>query len=94
MSEPLWEGIPRREVPWYPTINYDLCLGCQDCINTCPADVYDWDDSEARPIVARPYNCVVYCMGCAKNCPEEAITFPDKEEVVALVKQLRAQYNL
>lgn len=46
------------------------------------------------PIVARPDNCVVYCMGCAKACPEEAITFPEKETVVELVKRLRVQYNV
>jgi len=31
-------------------------------------------------------------MGCAKACPEDAITFPPKDEIVALVKRLRAQY--
>lgn len=45
-----------------------------------------------HPIVARPENCVVYCMGCAKGCPEDAITFPNKDEIVALVKQLRVKY--
>ena len=93
MSEALWEGIPRREIPWYPTIDYDLCMGCEECINHCPGDVYDWDEAEAHPVVARQYNCVIYCMGCAKACPEDAISFPSKDEIVALVKQLRVQYG-
>jgi NAD-dependent dihydropyrimidine dehydrogenase PreA subunit len=92
MAEELWEGIPRSEVPWFPTVNVDLCSGCRSCIDTCPADVYDWDDGTGHPIVARPYQCVVYCMGCAKSCPEEAIAFPNKDEVVELVKQLRVRY--
>lgn len=94
MTEPIWEGIPRVEVPWFPTVNVDLCNGCQSCTDTCPGDVYDWDDVLGFPIVARPNNCVVYCMGCAKACPEEAITFPKKDDVVDLVKKLRLQYGL
>lgn len=93
MSEALWEGIPRHDVPWYPTVNDETCIGCQDCITTCPGDVYDWDDATNQPIVARPYNCVVYCMGCAKACPEGAISFPEKEEIVELVKQLRVKFG-
>lgn len=94
MTEAMWEGVPRAEVPWHPAVNYDLCLGCGDCLNTCPADVYDWDDVHGLPIVAREDNCVVYCQGCAKACPEEAITFPEKDEIVELVKQLRIRYSV
>jgi NAD-dependent dihydropyrimidine dehydrogenase PreA subunit len=92
MAEKLWEGIPRQEVPWYPSVNYDACNGCQSCLGRCPSDVYEWDDAQSQPVVARPYNCVVYCMGCAKVCPEDAITFPIKGEVVAVVKDLRVKY--
>lgn len=91
-EEKMWEGIPRREVPWYPTVNYELCIGCRSCIEFCPANVYDWDDAEDHPIVARPYDCTVYCKGCANACPEDAISFPDKEQIVALVKELREKY--
>lgn len=94
MSELMWEGLPRKEVPWYPRIDYELCIGCQLCMEDCPGDVYDWDDAELHPVIARPYNCVVYCMGCAKACTEEAITFPEKDEIVELVKQMRKRYEV
>jgi len=55
----LCRGIPRAEIPWCPTINPELCNGCQLCIYACP---------------------------------EDAITFPDKDEVVDQVKQLRLKY--
>ena len=93
MSEVLWEGIPRREIPWHPTIDYDLCTGCQSCMEFCPGDVFDWDAEQSHPVVARPLNCTVYCQGCGKACPEDAISFPPKDEVVALVKQLRVKYS-
>jgi NAD-dependent dihydropyrimidine dehydrogenase PreA subunit len=92
MSDQLWEGIPRREVPWFPVVNQEQCSGCQSCMDTCPGDVYDWEEVMGYPIVARPENCVVYCMGCAKACPDEAISFPKKEDFVELVKELRLKY--
>ena len=38
--------------------------------------MYDWDFNEMKPIVARPYNCMVGCDTCAKLCPRNAILFP------------------
>jgi len=54
--------------------------------------VYEWDDAENHPIVVNRYNCIVYCKGCANACSEDAISFPNKEEIVALVKELRVKY--
>ncbi|MCD6084191.1 MAG: 4Fe-4S binding protein [Desulfurococcales archaeon] len=28
-------GIPRKEMPWYPRIDYDRCIGCGICFLTC-----------------------------------------------------------
>ncbi|RJQ40027.1 MAG: 4Fe-4S ferredoxin, partial [Anaerolineaceae bacterium] len=24
----LWHGIPRKEIPWFPTVDTDACIGC------------------------------------------------------------------
>lgn len=94
MADQMWDGIPRREIPWYPTVNDDLCTGCRACIEHCLANVYTWEDGKVnRPVVAYPYNCMVYCKGCANACPEDAISFPKKEQVVALIKELRVKYG-
>jgi len=92
VAKELWAGIPRREIPWYPTIDYEACVGCEVCLEHCPAGVFEWDDEENYPVVAHPYNCVVYCKGCAKACPDDAISFPEKKELVALVKELGVKY--
>lgn len=89
----MWQGIPRHEIPWYPTINEDLCSGCQSCIDFCASGVFDFDDTLGRAVVARPYNCVVYCSGCVNTCSSDAISFPKKEEILAIVKELRLKYN-
>jgi ferredoxin len=31
MSEK-WNGIPREEVPWYPTIDPEKCTSCGICV--------------------------------------------------------------
>jgi ferredoxin len=40
-------------------------------------------------VVANPNNCVVFCRACAKLCGPDALSFPDKPETIALIKQLR-----
>lgn len=92
MSNTLWQGLPREEIPWYPRVNYELCLGCRSCHEQCPHGVYEWDETQNRPAVAHPYECVVYCEACAKICPQGAIGFPPKQEIVALVKELRMKH--
>ena len=35
-----WHGVPRREIPWFPTVNPEKCIGCQLCFVTCGREVY------------------------------------------------------
>lgn len=86
-------GIPREEIPWYPTVDYDSCAGCQECIEFCPNGVYEWDSNDHHPLVVNPYNCVVGCRACAQICSMEAISFPSREEMVALMRELMEKYK-
>lgn len=79
--------IPREWISWYPTIDWDKCIGCQTCIDFCNNGVFEWDDQNSHPIVANPLDCVVGCNACAKLCDEEAISFPTKEELNASIQQ-------
>lgn len=57
---------------WYPVIDQEKCVGCLQCVEFCPDEVYE--ERDGRPVVAHPENCVEFCRGCAKVCEQEAIS--------------------
>lgn len=90
MAGQTYMGIPREEIPWFPTVNTDLCINDSLCIDFCSNDVFA--QGETSTIVANPYNCVVGCSACEKECPVEAISFPDKKELIKILNELRPKY--
>jgi NAD-dependent dihydropyrimidine dehydrogenase PreA subunit len=58
-----------------PIVDNDACIGDQECLNVCQKNVFDWDEENAKPIVARPDNCED-CDDCIKICPTEALSKP------------------
>lgn len=86
-------GIPRKQIPWYPTIGPDLCTGCGECLDFCANDVFELNEDEMIMTVKNPYNCVVGCDRCAQFCATEALSFPSKEELVGILRELRAKYS-
>ena len=72
-----WFGVPRREIPWYPKIDPAQCVGCGLCAAICGRGVYKYDFDTSRPIIVKPYNCLVGCQTCANLCPVGAIEFPN-----------------
>jgi NAD-dependent dihydropyrimidine dehydrogenase PreA subunit len=73
MSE-VWNGIPRNEVPWFPTIDSEKCIECGQCVDFCSHGTYEME--QGKPVVKNPYHCVVGCSGCKPQCPKGAISFP------------------
>ena len=61
----------------YPTVDLDTCIGDRECVEVCTKNVYDWDEDNAKPTVARPDDCDA-CLDCVKACPVEAITVPEE----------------
>ncbi len=74
-----WHGIPREEIPWFPTVDAEACIGCQLCFVTCGRGVYEMDARVAN--VAKGLSCMVGCSTCAAVCPTQAISFPERELV-------------
>ena len=80
-----WHGIPREDIPWYPTVHADACIGCTLCFATCGRGVYDMQDNKA--VVANPMDCMVGCSTCATVCPVQAISFPQRDLIWKLERE-------
>jgi len=84
-------GRQRERFPWFPTLKGEDCLLDLECLNFCPANVFDWDPATGKPVVARPLDCIPGCRSCAENCKRKNIALPGKKEVAAALKRIRAE---
>ena len=73
----IWEGYPREQIPWFPTVSLDLCNGCGKCLEVCPKDVFK-ETENGKVAVAEPFLCIVGCCFCKSACDPEAILMPEK----------------
>lgn len=80
--------LPREKIPWFPTINYEACIGDRECLEFCKNGVFSWDEAMGHPLVEHPFDCVLGCNACAQICPAEAIHFPTKEELHKTMREL------
>ncbi len=85
-------GIPRQLIPWFPTIDAEKCVGCKECMNFCHDTVYAFDESEQKVFVKDKWHCQIYCQSCTHACPNEAISFPDRSEIKARIRELRMEF--
>ena len=90
MSAKPYMGIPREEIPWFPTIDPEACINDAVCLEFCANDVFGQGD--LTMLVANPMNCVVGCSSCTRICPTDAIHFPDLEGFVGTLRSLREQH--
>ena len=56
-------------------IDEDICVGCGNCAEVCPA-VFRLDEDEGKAKVVDPDACdyAGCCEAAEENCPEKAIT--------------------
>jgi len=90
MSEDTFMGVPRNIIDWSPTIDYDKCNDCMECVKFCPHQVYEVRETEEKKLIVKnPDNCVVFCRACGKTCGVDALTFPDKGATTKKIKETR-----
>jgi len=54
-----------------PEVDAEKCIGCSECVEVCPVDVYEIQDEKSVPINAE--ECIG-CESCIEVCEQDAIT--------------------
>jgi CDP-4-dehydro-6-deoxyglucose reductase len=85
--KPMWHGVPREKIDWYPTVDNELCIGCGICVLGCGPGVYAFDFDKRKPVVVAPLDCKVGCVTCANTCPVHAIGFPPLSYLHGIIKK-------
>jgi len=52
-------------------VDEEKCIGCGECVDICPVEVYEMQNEKSVPINAE--ECVG-CESCIEVCEQEAIT--------------------
>lgn len=52
-------------------VDQEKCVGCEECVEVCPVDVYEMEDEKSVPVNAE--ECLG-CESCVEVCESEAIT--------------------
>ncbi len=66
-------------MPFKVTVNYELCDGCETCVQVCPVQVYEMQEVEVKgqkkrvSVPVRAEDCIG-CLACVSQCPTQAIT--------------------
>lgn len=54
------------------SINYDICVGCGNCVKSCAPDALRMNPETKKPIIKYPEACV-QCNLCVRYCPVGAL---------------------
>jgi len=52
-------------------VDNDKCIGCGECVEVCPVDVFELQEEKAVPVNAD--ECLG-CESCVEVCEQEAVT--------------------
>ncbi len=66
--------INREEKDMPPIVNKSKCVGCMNCAQICPSDVFGLQKKgDPFPQIRFPEECW-HCNACVRECPKQAIT--------------------
>jgi NAD-dependent dihydropyrimidine dehydrogenase PreA subunit len=58
-------------------VDVEKCVGCEECIDVCPSDVFEIQDEKSVPVNAE--ECIG-CESCIEVCESDAITVTEVED--------------
>jgi len=57
------------------TVDEEKCIGCGECVDVCPVEVYEMQDGKSSP--ANADECLG-CESCVEVCDQDAITVEEE----------------
>lgn len=57
-------------------IDLNKCIGCENCVNICPMDVFYFLPEKHKSVLAYPENCQS-CGQCYLGCPADTLVILD-----------------
>jgi NAD-dependent dihydropyrimidine dehydrogenase PreA subunit len=71
----LWNREKNREggtrMAYRPEVDAEKCIGCEECVEVCPVDVYEIQEQKSVPVNGE--ECIG-CESCIEVCEQDAIT--------------------
>jgi NAD-dependent dihydropyrimidine dehydrogenase PreA subunit len=58
-------------------VDVEKCVGCEECVDVCPSDVFEMKDEKSFPVNAE--ECIG-CESCTEVCESDAITVTEVDE--------------
>jgi NAD-dependent dihydropyrimidine dehydrogenase PreA subunit len=55
-------------------VHEEKCIGCEECVDVCPVDVFEMKDEKSVPVNAE--ECIG-CESCMEVCEQDAITITE-----------------
>lgn len=90
-----YTGLPRVEIDWFPRIDQEKCKPeeCNfHCVKFCHFGVFSRKGNGVVKVF-KPYECNVGDESCKFQCPLDAISFPTREELKEMLREVRATYQ-
>jgi len=58
-------------------VDVEKCVGCEECVDVCPSDVFEMKDEKSFP--ANAEECIG-CESCIEVCESDAIKVTEVDE--------------
>ena len=68
-------SVEVRTMGYKVTVDEEKCIGCGECVDVCPVEVYEMQDGKSSPVNAD--ECLG-CESCVEVCDQDAITVEEE----------------